>query len=132
LTIRDAVPLRGIDEAMDGVNAAQAALVAAVVRARVEVFSWTDVAFVLGVSRQAARHRFATAVGEEAPIVRKISGSKAVRKAAVAKRAAASKAAINCLGFDVRRGADAAGERRAGRPGSSNGSRGGDGRHCAA
>jgi hypothetical protein len=71
---------------MDGVNAAQAALVAAVVRARVEVFSWTDVAFVLGVSRQAARHRFATAVGEEAAIVRKISGRKAVGKAAVAKK----------------------------------------------
>jgi hypothetical protein len=65
--LRDGAALRGIGQALDEVEAANAALVASVAGARSNGHSWTDVAFVLGVTRQAARQRFAAAVGEQPP-----------------------------------------------------------------
>jgi DNA-directed RNA polymerase specialized sigma24 family protein len=59
---KDGKDLRGIGEALQAVDAAQAELVAAVATARGHGRSWTEVANVLGVSRQAARQRFADAV----------------------------------------------------------------------
>lgn len=59
---KDGADLRAVGEALVAVDEAQAELVAAVASARGHGRSWTDVANVLGVSRQAARQRFADAV----------------------------------------------------------------------
>lgn len=60
---QDASDLREIGAALIGIEAAEASLTAAVEKARANGRSWTDIANVLGVSRQAARQRFAGAVG---------------------------------------------------------------------
>lgn len=54
----DAADLRAIGEALIRIDEAEALLVAAVAAARDAGRSWTEVANVLGVSRQAARQRF--------------------------------------------------------------------------
>jgi hypothetical protein len=55
---KDGADLRAIGDALRAVDAAQAELVAAVATARGHGRSWTEVANILGVSRQAARQRF--------------------------------------------------------------------------
>jgi hypothetical protein len=59
---RDAAELRAIGEAVIAVEGAQEDLVRAVAAARAADWSWTMIANVLGVSRQAARQRFGDAV----------------------------------------------------------------------
>lgn len=59
----DAVELRAIGAAVLTIEAAEQALVEAVAAARVAGRSWTEIGMVLGVSRQAARQRFAELVG---------------------------------------------------------------------
>lgn len=54
--------LRAVAEAADAVSAAQARLTEAVVIARAQGRSWTRIAIALGVSRQAARQRYARLV----------------------------------------------------------------------
>lgn len=55
---REAGPLRAIAHARDHVTVAKDDLAAAVVAAHHAGFSWTAIAAVLGVTRQAARQRF--------------------------------------------------------------------------
>ena len=54
--------LRAIGMALTDVDEAENRLVAAVAAARDNDRSWTDIASILGVSRQAARQRFGQAV----------------------------------------------------------------------
>jgi hypothetical protein len=56
--VNDRKDLRQIGVAMLAIEAAEQSLVAAVAQAKVGGRSWTDIANVLGVSRQAARQRF--------------------------------------------------------------------------
>ncbi|HEX8767012.1 MAG TPA: hypothetical protein VF714_01505 [Jatrophihabitans sp.] len=56
--VNDRKDLRQIGVAMQAVEAAEQSLVTAVAQARANGRSWTDIASVLGVSRQAARQRF--------------------------------------------------------------------------
>jgi hypothetical protein len=56
--IDDRKDLRQIGAALIAIEAAEQALVSAVANARVNKRSWTDIANILGVSRQAARQRF--------------------------------------------------------------------------
>jgi IMP cyclohydrolase len=56
--IEDRKDLRQIGVALISVETAEQALVSAVANARANKRSWTDIANVLGVSRQAARQRF--------------------------------------------------------------------------
>lgn len=56
--VNDRKDLRQIGVAMLAIEAAEQSLVAAVAQARARGRSWTDIANVLGVSRQAARQRF--------------------------------------------------------------------------
>lgn len=56
--VNDRKDLRQIGVAMLAIEAAEQALVAAVAQAKASGRSWTDIANVLGVSRQAARQRF--------------------------------------------------------------------------
>ncbi|GAB3600407.1 hypothetical protein GCM10027586_03000 [Kineococcus gypseus] len=51
--------VRDVAGAVDRVHAAEDELVAAVLRARAAGASWNELALALGVSRQAARQRFA-------------------------------------------------------------------------
>lgn len=60
---RDAADLREIGAALIVIEAAESALTAAVEKARANGRSWTEIANVLGVSRQAARQRFVGSVG---------------------------------------------------------------------
>jgi hypothetical protein len=57
--VRDAGDLRAIAEAADAVQADEARLREAVATARARGWSWNRIAIALGVSRQAARQRFA-------------------------------------------------------------------------
>lgn len=57
--VQDTVDLRAIAKAVDAVNADEARLREAVERARARGRSWNQIAIPLGVSRQAARQRFA-------------------------------------------------------------------------
>lgn len=103
---KDASDLRGIGEALIGIEYADAALVAAVERARANGRSWTEIANVLGVTRQAARQRFTgTGGGTSKPetvaakVLKSVSGiegkptkkvaAKAIRRHVGAKPAAA-------------------------------------------
>lgn len=54
--------LRAVAEAADAVNASQARLTEAVAIARAQGRSWTRIALALGVSRQAARQKYAQLV----------------------------------------------------------------------
>jgi len=56
--VDDRKDLRQIGAALIAIEAAEQALVSAVANARANKRSWTDIANVLGVSRQAARQRF--------------------------------------------------------------------------
>jgi hypothetical protein len=56
--IDDRKDLRQIGVALISIEAAEQALVSAVANARANKRSWTDIANILGVSRQAARQRF--------------------------------------------------------------------------
>jgi hypothetical protein len=56
--VDDRKDLRQIGAALIAIEAAEQALVSAVAHARANKRSWTDIANVLGVSRQAARQRF--------------------------------------------------------------------------
>jgi hypothetical protein len=56
--VNDRKDLRQIGVAMLAIEAAEQSLVAAVAQAKAGGRSWTDIANVLGVSRQAARQRF--------------------------------------------------------------------------
>ena len=56
--VDDRKDLRQIGAALIAIEAAEQALVSAVANARANNRSWTDIANVLGVSRQAARQRF--------------------------------------------------------------------------
>lgn len=56
--VDDRKDLRQIGAALISIEAAEQALVSAVANARAKNRSWTDIANVLGVSRQAARQRF--------------------------------------------------------------------------
>ena len=51
--------VRDVAEAVDRLRAAEAAVETAVLRARRAGASWNDIALPLGVSRQAARQRYA-------------------------------------------------------------------------
>ena len=60
--VRDASALRAIASAMIVTDAAERNLIDAVAAAHAANFSWTHIGMMLGVSRQAARQRFADAV----------------------------------------------------------------------
>jgi hypothetical protein len=60
--VQDTADLRAIAEAVDAMNAGEARLREAVERARARGRSWNQIAIPLGVSRQAARQRFAEKV----------------------------------------------------------------------
>jgi len=60
--------LAAVARAADAVEAAKAALEAAVANARTRDWSWNQIALSLGVSRQAARQRFGDSARTEAPI----------------------------------------------------------------
>ncbi len=59
---RDAADLRAIGEALTAIDAAADGLSSAVAAARAAGRTWTEIANVLGTSRQAARQRFAPAI----------------------------------------------------------------------
>lgn len=59
----DLSDLRAIAEAADQVRRAEAMITEKVAAARARGRSWNRIAVALGVSRQAARHRFASKVG---------------------------------------------------------------------
>lgn len=56
---KDAAPLHAVRNAFTAVGAADRALVGAVVEARSAGFSWALIGSMMGVSRDAARQRFA-------------------------------------------------------------------------
>ncbi|MEO6500288.1 MAG: hypothetical protein ABIQ09_00065 [Jatrophihabitantaceae bacterium] len=56
--VNDREDLRQVGVALLAIEASEQALVAAVAQAKANGRSWTDIANVLGVSRQAARQRF--------------------------------------------------------------------------
>jgi BRCT domain type II-containing protein len=60
--VTDVSDLRAVAEAADAVRADEARLTEAVTRARAHGRSWTRIADSMGVSRQAARQRFADKV----------------------------------------------------------------------
>lgn len=60
--VEDATDLRAVAEAADAVRADEARLTEAVQIARAHGHSWNRIAVVLGVSRQAARQRYADKV----------------------------------------------------------------------
>lgn len=60
--VRDLTDLRAVAEAADAVRADEARLREAVEAARTKGHSWNRIAIALGVSRQAARQRFADKV----------------------------------------------------------------------
>jgi hypothetical protein len=62
--IDDRKDLRQIGMALISIEAAEQALISAVANARANKRSWTDIANVLGVSRQAARQRFDGRIAE--------------------------------------------------------------------
>jgi hypothetical protein len=57
--IDDTTDLRTLAEAVDGVRAGEARVRELVARARAKGRSWGEIGIALGVSRQAARERFA-------------------------------------------------------------------------
>lgn len=59
-TVRNTDDLRLVAEASESVTLDEARLTEAVERARAHGHSWTRIAVALGVSRQAARQRFAS------------------------------------------------------------------------
>lgn len=61
-TVEDASDLRAIAEAADAVRVDEARLTEAVQVARARGYSWNRIAVALGVSRQAARQRYADKV----------------------------------------------------------------------
>lgn len=61
--VQDLTDLRAIAEAADAVRADEARLRESVERARAHGRSWNQIAVPLGVSRQAARQRFADRAG---------------------------------------------------------------------
>lgn len=61
-TVEDASDLRAIAEAADAVRVDEACLTEAVQVARARGYSWNRIAVALGVSRQAARQRYADKV----------------------------------------------------------------------
>jgi len=63
--VDDRKDLRQIGAALIAIKAAEQALVSAVASARANKRSWTDIANILGVSRQAARQRFDHRVGAD-------------------------------------------------------------------
>jgi hypothetical protein len=65
--VDDRKDLRQIGAALIAIEAAEQALVSAVANARANKRSWTDIANILGVSRQAARQRFDDRVAESYP-----------------------------------------------------------------
>jgi hypothetical protein len=65
--VEDRKELRQIGVAMLAIEAAEQSLVAAVSQAKARGRSWTDIANVLGVSRQAARQRFDARVHTASP-----------------------------------------------------------------
>ncbi len=66
---RDLATLRSIGSALSVLEAAEAGLVRAVAEAKRAGKSWTDIAIVLGVSRQAARQRFGSKIDASWPQV---------------------------------------------------------------
>lgn len=62
-TVENTQDLRAVAQAADAVAAAQARLTEAVEIARAHGHSWTRIADALGISRQAARQRFADKTG---------------------------------------------------------------------
>ncbi|MEO7259868.1 MAG: sigma-70 family RNA polymerase sigma factor [Jatrophihabitantaceae bacterium] len=67
--VNDRRDLRQIGVAMLAIEAAEQSLVAAVAQAKAGGRSWTDIANVLGVSRQAARQRFDARLESARPVV---------------------------------------------------------------
>lgn len=63
----DAQDLRDVAELTDSMEQLEQRLVDAVRRARVNGKSWTKIAIALGVSRQAARQRYMSLIGETPP-----------------------------------------------------------------
>jgi hypothetical protein len=61
-TVQDTTDLRAIAEATDALHADEARLRDAVATARAHGKSWNQIAIALGVTRQAARQRFADRV----------------------------------------------------------------------
>ena len=59
----DLSDLRAVAEAADQVRRSEALVTERVAAARAKGRSWNRIAIALGVSRQAARHRFASKVG---------------------------------------------------------------------
>jgi hypothetical protein len=59
----DLSDLRAVAEAADQVRRDEAVVTERVAAARARGWSWNRIAVALGVSRQAARHRFASKVG---------------------------------------------------------------------
>jgi hypothetical protein len=59
----DTTDLRTLAEAVDGVRTGEARVRELVARARANGRSWGEIGIVLGVSRQAARERFAEKIG---------------------------------------------------------------------
>jgi hypothetical protein len=62
IPIDDTTDLRTLAEAVDSVRAGEARIRELVARARANGRSWGEIGFALGVSRQAARERFAEKV----------------------------------------------------------------------
>jgi hypothetical protein len=62
--VKDATDLRAIGEALERIDQADAELVRAVGAAKAAGRSWTEIANILGVSRQAARQRFEAKIHE--------------------------------------------------------------------
>jgi len=61
--VDDLSDLRAVAEAADQVRRSEATVTERVAAARAKGRSWNRIAIALGVSRQAARHRFADKVG---------------------------------------------------------------------
>ena len=61
--VDDLSDLRAVAEAADQVRQSEAMVTERVAAARAKGRSWNRIAIALGVSRQAARHRFASKVG---------------------------------------------------------------------
>lgn len=103
--------LRAIAKAFDELRAAEAALIEAVAMARAHGRSWNRIAVPLGVTRQAARQRFAE--DESAEPRRGVANRAATKRATPAKRGAPTKAAAKQANHGVRTATKAAARRRA-------------------